>query len=177
MRSLGICFLLLQAVQTATVANIPDSPGVYYLQNDGKWASLAVAPIAKTNTKGLALFVETGGYTNLETEVICPGARAAKRFSVSSPTFFVRGIGAAVDAELIEFKQESEKRTFRKSSADVTTENRLGVRKSAVMKTAVTSYPGGVFTITPEAVLKPGEYLLVLGDASRSYDFGIDRKK
>jgi hypothetical protein len=177
MQHLGILFLFLQVAQTATAPGIPAPPGVYYLQDYGKWASLAVAPIAKTTTKGLDLFVETGGYTNLETDVICQGARAATRFLVSRPAFYVRGIASANDAALIEFKQEKEKRTFHKSSANVTAENRLGVRKSAVRKTTVITYPGGIFSITPEAQLKPGEYLLVLGDAAKSYDFGIDRKK
>jgi hypothetical protein len=177
MRQLGIWLLLFQATQTATAPKIPDSPGVYYMQDNGKWGTLTAASGAKTTTKGLDLFVETGGYTNLETDVVCQGARANTRISIPRPTFYVRGVGAAGNAILVEFTQKKERRTFRKSSANVTAENRIGVRKGAVRQTTVTTYPGGIFSVTPEAGLKPGEYLLVLGDAAASYDFGIDRKK
>jgi hypothetical protein len=177
MRHFGIWLLLLQAVQTATAPKVPESPGVYYLQDNVKWRSLAVAPIAKTTTKGLTLFVETGGYTNLDTDVICPGAKAATRFLVPRPTLYVRKVGIPGNAMLIRLTPKKDSRTFHKSSADVTVENKVGVRKSAIRKTSVTTYPGGLFSITPEVSLKPGEYLLVLGDATESYDFGIDRMK
>jgi hypothetical protein len=177
MRQFGIWLLLLPAVQTVTAPKIPDSPGVYYMQNNGNWRALTVAAGAKTTTRGLDLFVETGGYTNLETDVVCPGARAETRISNPRPTFYARGVGTPANAILIELTRKKESRTFHKSSANATVENKIGVRKSAVRQTTVTSYPGGIFSITPEANLKPGEYLLILGDASTSFDFGIDRKR
>jgi hypothetical protein len=177
MLHIGVWLLLLQSVQAIPAPNIPDPPGVYYLQDDGGWVRLTKAPMAKTSTKGLALFVETGGYTNLETDVVCPGARALTRLSGPRPTFYVRGVGSSNDAMLIQFTQKKESRTFHKSSAAATVENKIGVKKEAIRKTAITSFPDGTFSLMPEADLKPGEYLLIIGDADTSFEFGIDRKR
>ncbi len=177
MKYLGIWFLLLQITQSAQAPSVPDSPGVYYRQANGQWISLSKAPIAKTTTKGLGLFVETGGYTNLETDVVCLGAKALVRITGPRPTFYVRGIGSSSDAMLIQFAQKKDKRTFRKSSGNATVENKVGVKKEAIRETVAAVYDGGVYSVTSATGLKPGEYLLILGDAETSYDFGIDREK
>lgn len=180
MRYLGIWIFLLQITQSVPAPDIPDSPGVYYRQENGKWVSLPNATVAKTTTKGLGLFVETGGYTNLETDVVCRGAKAVTRVTGPRPTFFIRKVGSSGDVALIQLTQKKDSRSFHKSSADATVENKVGARKEAIKKTAVKAYAEDFFSIRPEVDLKPGEYLLIIsdvGDAATSFDFGIDQQK
>ena len=42
---------------------------------------------------------------------------------------------------------------------------------------AVTEYPDHSFSAAPEEDLNPGEYLLVCGDATAGFDFGIDPRQ
>jgi hypothetical protein len=152
------------------------SPGVYYLQDDKNWIGLQKAAISQTKLSGKGLFVETGGYTSLGTDVICQGANASLRISIPRPTFYVRDVGPSTDVLLIQLTKKRDSRTFHKSSGDATVENKAGARKADIRKTAVTVYPEGTFSITPTIDLKPGEYLLVIGEAD-AVDFGFDPKK
>jgi len=52
--------------------------------------------------------------------------------------------------------------------------NKEGFRRTDVRKLQLTEYADGSFSATPEENLKKGEYLLVFGNASSSFDFGID---
>lgn len=120
---------LFQGGQSALAPGIPASPGVYYLQNDNNWISIPRAPISDTKAKGLSLFVETGGFTSLGTDIMCPGAKASMRILVPRPTFYVRESGHPKDAMLIRLTQKKKNRTFHTSSADATLENREGSGK------------------------------------------------
>jgi len=168
---------LLQGGQTAPAPGIPASPGVYYRQNDNNWISLPRAPVSGTKAKGLSLFVETGGFTKLGTDIMCPGARASTRILVPRPTLYIRESGHPKDAMLIRLTQKKKSRTFHTSSADATVENKEGFRKADIQKAIVTEYTGGIASVTPEENLKPGEYLLVLGAEDTCFDFGIDAKR
>jgi len=169
--------LWLQVSQSAPVADIPNSPGVYYLQNDQNWVGLQKAAITRTKLSGKGLFVETGGYTSLGTEVICQGAKASVRINIPRPTFYIRGVGSSDDVLLIQLTKRRDSRAFHKSSGDSSVENKVGARKADIRKTAVTVFPEGTFSITPAVDLKPGEYLLVIGEADAGFDFGIDPRK
>jgi hypothetical protein len=177
MNCLILLLLLLQAISPVPAPDAPDSPGVYYRQNDKTWVNLPKAPIAETKTKGIGLFVETGGYTNLGTDVVCLGAKATTRVLGPRPTFYVRDLGPSGDVLLIRLTDRKTSRTFHKSSADSTTQNKVGARKSDIRQTAVVVFSEKLFSITPEVDLAPGEYLLVIGQPDSSFDFGIDRKK
>lgn len=172
-----LLFVLLQGGQAAPAPGIPALPGVYYRQNDTNWVSIPRALLSNTKAKGLGLFVETGGYTNLGTDIVCPGSRASTRILAPRPTFYVRESGRPKDAMLIRLTQKKKSRTFHTSSNDVSVENKEGFRKANIRKTIVTEYPGGIVSVTPEGDLKPGEYLLVLGAEDTSFDFGIDPKR
>jgi hypothetical protein len=176
MNFLAAVFMLFQVGQSAQTPQIPAVPGIYFMQDDGKWVGIPKAS-AEARAKGLALFVETGGYTNLGTDVALPGAKSAIRIAAPRPVFYVREVGRSKDVILIQLKQKGESRTFRTSSGDATVENKNGFRKADIRKAAVTEYPDGTFSITPERELKPGEYMLVLGDTAAGFDFGIDLKK
>lgn len=169
-----LLFLLLQGGQIAQAPGIPASPGVYYRQNDSRWISVPRALISNTKAKGLGLYVETGGFTNLGTDIVCPGAKASTRLVVQRPTFYIRETGHPKDAMLIRLAQKKASRTFHTSSTDATVENKEGFRKADIRKTIVTEYPDGITSVTLGEDLKPGEYLLVLGATDTSFDFGID---
>jgi len=173
-----LLFLTLQGGLAAPAPpGIPASAGVYYRQNDNNWIGIPHAPVSSAKAKGLGLFVETGGYTNLGTDIVCPGAKASTRILAPRPTFYVRESGRPKDAMLIRLTQKKKSRTFHTSSADATVENKEGFRKANIRKTIVTEYPDKIASITPEEDLKPGEYLLVLGAEDISFDFGIDPKR
>ncbi len=177
MRYFVLLFLLFQGGLAARAPGIPASPGVYYRQNDNNWIGIPRASVSSTKAKGLDLFVETGGFTKLGTDIACPGARASTRISAPRPTFYVRESDGPKDAMLIRLTQKKTSRTFHTSSADATVENKEGFRKADIRKTIVTEYPEKIASITPEEDLKPGEYLLVLGAEDISFDFGIDPKR
>ncbi len=124
--------------------------------------------------KGFSLFVETGGYTNLNADLVLPGAKSSVRILVPRPTFYVRELGRPKDVMLIRLTPKKRSRTFHTSSGRDTVENKGGFKKGDIRKTAIAENPDKTFTVTPEENLKSGEYLLVLGDANASFDFGID---
>jgi hypothetical protein len=177
MNLMAFSLLLFLVSQSALPPDVPAAPGVYYLQNDSGWIALPKAAISQTKLSGKDLFVETGGFTSLGTEVVCQGAKASIRIASARPTFYARDAGPSTDVLLIQLTKQKDSRTFHKSSASATVENKLGARKSDIRKTAVAVYPGNIFSITPTIDLKPGEYLLVIGEADAGHDFGIDAKK
>jgi hypothetical protein len=192
-----LLILLLQSPKPAELQNIPTASGVYYRQGSAMWIQIQPVSIDKMKTKGMALFVETGGYTSLGKSLVCRGAKAALRIPVSKPTFFVRAAGApeagapeagapeagalaavsSKDAMLIRLSQKKDTRIFHASSANSSVENKGGFKSGDTRKVAVTEYPDHSFTLTPEDNLSPGEYLLVFGSAASGFDFGIDRTK
>ena len=174
---LNFLLLLLQSVLPSSLPDVPKSPGVYYQTSAKAWINIAKAHISKSKLTGTGLFVETGGYTNLGTDVVCDGEKAQTRISEARPTLYVQGIGSPEDVQIIRLTKKKASRTFYKSSADSAIENKIGARKSDIRKFAVNQISEGLFSITPEVDLNSGEYLLVIGDPENSHDFGIDVKK
>jgi len=177
MSSLAVWLLLLQIAKTAAVPEMPSTPGVYYRQGDATWVPLQPAPIAEMKTRGMELFIESGGFTNLGMSIVCRGAKASLRISVPKPTFFIREAASPKDLMLVRLAQKKGTRTFQTSSASATVENKEGLRKGDIRKMAVTEYPDHSFSAAPEEDLNPGEYLLVCGDATTGFDFGIDPRQ
>jgi hypothetical protein len=173
----GVLLLFLQAAQPAAMPDAPTGPGVYYRQGDGAWVRLQAAPIAEMKTKGMELFIETGGYTDLGMSIVCRGAKASLRIPVPKPTFLVREVGSPKDLILVRLTQKKDRRTFQASSSSATVENKGGFKKGDIHKMAVVPRPDNSFSVTPEEDLHPGEYLLVFGYATASFDFGIDPEK
>jgi hypothetical protein len=172
-----LCLLLLQVASGGPVPDVPDATGVYYRQSDGSLGNIPKAPVVDAKTKGIGLFVDSGGYTNLGTDVVCAGAKASTRVPGPRPTIYVRGLGPSGDVLLIHLTSRKTTRTFHKSSGDSTIENKVGARKSDIRKTTVTAFSETLFAISPDVDLTPGEYLLVVGQPDASFDFGIDAKK
>jgi hypothetical protein len=172
-----LIFPLLQSTQSLGIAKTPEASGTYYYQNNANWVPLQPAPIDKMKTKGMELFLATGGYTRLGASGVYHGAKAALRISVPKPTFFVRAAGSYRNAALIRLVQKKDSRTFHTSSSNISIENRGGFNKGDIRKVFVVEYPDSSFSLTPEENLSPGEYLLVFGGAASGFDFGIDKTK
>ncbi len=177
MMLLTVLLLLLQGAQATAIQDIPSAPGVYYRQPAQSWINIPKAPILSSKLMGTGLFVETGGYTNLGTDVVCEGDKAKTRISDPMPTLFVKGIGPAEDVQIVRLTKKKAGRAFYKSSANSTIENKIGARKSDLRMVTVTRIEEGVIAVTPDSKLDAGEYLLVIGEPDNSYDFGIDAKR
>jgi hypothetical protein len=174
----GLLFLfLVQAADAVRTPDVPETPGVYFLQGESAWIPLQPVVTSDANAKGLQLFVYTEGYTDLGLDVVCPGSRALIRILVPKPVLYVRAIGSAKDAMLIRLTKKRDQRVVKTSFSNVTTANKGGFRREDVFKLILQESPDGYFSVLPEKELPPGEYLLVLGNAVPAYDFGIDRKK
>jgi hypothetical protein len=169
-----LAFLLL-SLQALT--DLPAARGVYAKQGGGTWIALQKAAITETKATGLDLYVATGGYTTVGVECSIEGAGAAVRLAGPRPEFRVREVGQASEATLIRLAQKKNKRTFQTSFADSTVGNKAGFRKDDIRKIAVAVNPDSTFSVRLEGDLAPGEYLLVLGGLSESYDFGVEAKK
>jgi hypothetical protein len=173
--------LLLVIVQATgasmNVPAVPENPGVYFRQNNAAWISLQPIVVSDSKSKGMGLFVFTGGYTNFGVDITCPGARASMRIPGPKPTIFSRGVGSAKDAMLIRLTQKKDRRVFKTSFSNVTVENKAGFRKGDIQKLESAEYPDGSFSVTPGKELTPGEYLIVFGNSVSGYDFGIDKTK
>jgi hypothetical protein len=168
-------FFFAQAASPGRVPDVPETPGVYFQQADSGWIRLQAAATSNANTRGVQLFVDTGGYTNMGMSVTCPGARALLRIIAPKPTLYIRAIGSEKDAMLIRLTTKKDKRVYKTSFSNVTVENKEGFSKGDIFKLNRQSNPDGSFSVSPEKELPPGEYLLVLGDAAPAFDFGVDR--
>ncbi len=167
-----VLFFFLQAILPE-----PKAPGIYYKLNNAEWISLQPAPVDEMKVRGMEMFVDTGAYTNVKLNVVCRGAKASLRISVPKPTFFVRDTGSAKDVILIRLIQKKDKRTYKMSYDAATIQNKGGFDKGNIHKTVISVNPDNSFLLTPEEDLKPGEYLLVFGNATAGFDFGIDPLK
>jgi hypothetical protein len=172
-----LLLLLLQTSKPGEISDIPTDSGVYYRQNTAQWIRLQPARIDKMKTKGMDLFLASGGDIGLGTNVVYSGAIATLRIPVSKPIFFVRAVGSSKDAILVRMTQKEDTRTLKTSSLNSSIENRGGFQKGNIRKVAVTEYPDHSFLLTPEQSLSSGEYLLVFGSATSGFDFGIDKAK
>jgi hypothetical protein len=173
----SVLLLLLQAGQSSSLPDPPKSPGVYYQSSAKAWVNISKPTISRSKLTGTGLFVETGGFTNLGTDVVCEGEKAQTRIFEARPTLYIRGIGSPEDAQIIRLSKKKGSRTFYKSSANSTIENKIGAKKSDIRRSTVNKLSEGLFSILPDSDLNSGEYLLVIGDPENSYDFGIDGKR
>jgi hypothetical protein len=167
-------FLLLLLLQAAKPApDIPASPGAYLRSGDSQWTRIEPASLADTRTKGMDLFLQTGGFYNPDITIVFRGARAPLQISVPRPTFYIRGIGSARDALIVQVTSRKDSRTLQTSASAVATDNKGGFRKKEIQSATVTIYADDSFSIEPDKDLKSGEYLLLLSLTHVGFDFGI----
>lgn len=166
--------MLLFFLQGANPAAPPDIQGIYFLHKSTGWIALNPAPVIEMKTKGMKNFVDSGGYTNLGMSIFFRGAKASRRILDPIPRFFVRKDGVSKNLIIVRLLQKKDQRTCQTSPSAATMENKKGFKKEDVLRMGIIEYPDGSFSAIPESALKPGEYLLVMGDPSSIYDFGID---
>jgi hypothetical protein len=174
MISLMLC-LLTQTAQPAPPSDLPAAPGVYHRQDGARWAVIEPAVIADTKTKGMDLFLETGGFYSPDLTVIYQGAQAPTPIPETRPVFYVRGIGSAKDAVIVLLTRKKDSRTLQTSAAAAASDNKGGFVKKDIRNVTVTVFSDNSFAVTPDDPLKPGEYLLLLGLAHAGFDFGVPR--
>jgi hypothetical protein len=172
-----IFFLLVQAAKPAPPPDLPADPGVYYHQGGDVWMKLDPAVIADSNMKGLGLFIYTDGMTDVNTQVIYKGAHASMQIPDARPVLYVRGAGPMADASIIHLTQKKDARAVRTAYSMSSIDNKGGFKREEIRKTIATVYSDDSFSITPEADLKPGEYLIAFGYADKAYGFGIQKNK
>jgi hypothetical protein len=173
----ALILFLLQATEAAPAPGVPESPGIYYLQNNTNWISLQPAVVADASAEGMELFVYTGGYTDMGMDIACRGPRASVRILLQKPILYVRGIGSIKDAMLVRLTKKKDRRVYKTSFSNVTVENKGGFKKQDIYKLNTSENADGSFSISPEKTVPPGEYLLVFGNTALAYDFGIDKAK
>lgn len=172
-----LCFAL-QAVKPAPIPGMPAAPGAYYRQDDAKWMRLESPAPSRSKTKGMGMFIETAGLSNLDMTTLYRGTHAAAQIPDPRPTFYLREVGSAKDAVIVQLTQKKDSRSIQTSSSDATVDNKGGFKKGAIRKVKVSIYSDNSFSVTPEDELKPGEYLLAFGNSDVTFDFGVtDRKK
>jgi hypothetical protein len=171
--SLMILFVF-QAVSPAAILDAPEPPGIYVRQNNAAWIKLQPAQVIESKTKGLAAYVQTDGYTNLNVSGAYRGAKASLRISDYKPVFFVRETGSSKNFTVIRLESKKDRRTFQAAPSAATMDNKLGFRKIDIVKMVIVAQSGHSFSATPEDVLKPGEYLMIFDSITSGYDFGMD---
>jgi len=178
MKFVGLVFVLLvQAAKPAPPADLPAGPGVFCRQDASPWVRLEPAVITDTQSKGMDLFLQTGGFYNPDLTLVYKGPRARLQLSALRPVFFVRGAGSARDAAIVALTRRKDTRTLQTSAAAVTVDNKVGISRKHLRRTALTVYSDDSFTVSPDEDLKPGEYVLLLGLSNAGFDFGIRPEK
>ncbi len=172
-----LCILALFFAQLANLslaADLPSEPGIYFQQENAQWLKLKATTLSGMKTKGLEQYIQTNGYIGFKTDFICDGAHASFRITSPKPVFYIHDIGAATDAMIIQFTLKKDIRSIHASSSDAAVDNKGGFRKESIRKAIIATHSDKSFSIAPEEDLKSGEYLLILGNTTTGYDFGID---
>ena len=179
-----ICLLLAlgleaspQAARISLPPGLPTAAGVYYQKSDTQWTKVDPAPMGNSKMRGMNTFLQTEGLAGLNMSFEYWGAYAALQIPERRPVFLARGIGAAQDALIISLTPKNHNRAVQTTSSDMTAENKGGFKKKDVRKVITTACSDGSFSITPIEDLKPGEYILVFGNANGAFDFGISPAK
>ncbi len=157
-------------------AGMPQGTGVYYRQSSGKWQKLDPAYVDASKVKGMEAYLDTDGYTALNMNYEYLGVSAPLQLPETQPVFYVRGIGAPQYAQIVQLTAKKDRRTVRTVSTEVSVGNRGGFKRDQIRPVTITALSDGSYSITPVNGLKPGEYLLALGNAVTGFDFGITRK-
>jgi hypothetical protein len=173
----GFLLLLLQAVSPQPAPGLPDSPGVYFQQVGPTWKKVEPASLADTRTKGMDLFIQTGGFFSPNMTIVYKGSRAPTQISLPRPTFYVRRLGSPRDVILVQLTPKKDSRTLQTSANEVASDNKGGFNRKEIQSATVTAHAEDLFSITPDKDLKPGEYLLLLSLTDAGFDFSITLPK
>ncbi len=150
----------------------PPASGVF-CKAQGKWTELHPAALAASKTGSLDVMEQTDGLAPVNTVDVYAGPSAAVQLSDRKPEFYIHGLSYGCDSIIIHVTQKGGNRQARSSTAQASSDNKVGYKKAEVRRVTTRSVSKETCTITPETELKPGEYLLVLQSGKIVYDFGI----
>jgi len=157
---------------------LEDQPaGVRYRRNNKEWVELEPGKLLSTTTKGIPKFLATVGLSGLNLIYVYQGARASLQIADKRPTFHVCGPDFAREALIVQLTTRETAREIQTVSDAATYDNKPGFRQSDIRRTVLTPISDRCFAVTPEATLKTGEYLLVLGSVTSAYEFGITQNE
>ena len=157
--------------------SLPDGNGVFVKNSAGGWIKLERAKTDDSKAHGMGRFLETDGLSGLNMTLEYRGAQAAIQISDRRPTFHVRGIGSAKEALIVQLTRKKDSREARIDTTEASFDNKVGFKRGEIRRVATGSISRTEFTVVPDLELKPGEYLLVLGDATAIFDFGVSQSK
>jgi hypothetical protein len=170
-----LVFFFSQLADLSPIPDLPSAPGIYFHRKDAQWSNLQTIHLSGMKTKGLKQYMQTEGYIRFKTDFVCNGAHAPIRIADPRPVFYVRSIGSPANAMLVQFTQKKNLRLVHASPSEATIDNKIGFKREIICKVRIDAYSDKSFSITPQGNLKPGEYLLIFGNMTTGYDFGIDK--
>lgn len=174
---LGIAssWLLAAALQSGgqEPAGLPAGAGVYVRSDSANWVKLTQAPAADSTIRGMDVFLETGGQTNLDMTFVFTGATARLQLTERRPVFYVRGMGDPREALIVKLRAGKSTRTAKASHKSASTGNKAGFSAGDIRRVTTATVSPGLFTVVPGEALKPGEYFLTFGSTVMVFDFGI----
>ncbi len=160
-----------------TDLSMPEGNGVFVRSGAGGWIKLERAKTDDSKAHGMGRFLETDGLSGLNMTLEYHGTRAAIQISERRPTFHVRGIGSAKEALIVQLTRKKDSREVKIDTTEASSDNKVGFKRGEIRRVATASLSKTAFTVVPDLELKPGEYLLVLGDATAIFDFGVSPSK
>jgi hypothetical protein len=152
---------------------MPDGNGVFFREGTSGWTRLEHAKMEDSRAHGMGHFIDTNGMTRLSVTLSYSGAQAAIQISSPKPTFFVRGMGSAREALIVQVTRKKDSREAKVDSTEATFDNKMGFKRGEIHRVTTSPLSKTSFTVIPDERLKPGEYLLVLGGDDTVFDFGV----
>ncbi|HSW39028.1 MAG TPA: hypothetical protein VLL97_06005 [Acidobacteriota bacterium] len=174
---LSVVLIAQIALASDMAGDIPEEPGVYYLQDRKgtapEWIRLGKVTVDGVNAGGMKTFLDTGGHTNLNTTIAYQGATSGMVIANSNPTFFIRKAESVKNLRIVRLARAQDRRVIRTSPFSASRDNRAGFRPGDIFRLNFKENPDGSHTAMPERPLPAGEYLLTADDALSGYDFTI----
>jgi hypothetical protein len=155
----------------------PDEAGVYFKAESGEWSRLLKAAIYDSKNRGVERFVETEGYSYINSTAAFDGEASPFQLASRRPVFFIRGMGKPKDVLIAALTRKTDRREVRYSTSHVASDNKAGIVPAAIRRVKVTVLSPGLYSISPEENLKPGEYIILFADPGSGFDFGVTGSK
>jgi hypothetical protein len=168
----------------------PHASGIYLLHtgNPAKMVRIDATSANQTKTGGFLGYALTGGIAKMKINTVIPGASARVKAEGGMPKFYfyfdqagsslsnggnggfwLAGPGAAITSpsefSLVQFKVKKDRREAAVGSFNITGA-KAGVQDNQRIALTYTDVRPGVFEVTPQAPLEPGEYGFVYSTTS-----------
>lgn len=153
----------------------PEKDGVYYRESSSEWTMLDPATLSDSRTRGMEHFIMTDGMTGLTVTLTFDGSNSPVQIQDRKPTFLVRGFVPGDDTLIVQLAVKRDAREVQTSMSLAGMTNREGFRNSDIHRVVSTKTNDGLYRISPQETLKPGEYLLVFSRVETAFNFGIPK--